>query len=258
MKNIIIVTFVMLSLTACLVDPPKTQQQVQAEYLPVTNTDPETIKSGSINWPGDMSTVQTSADNLLGRNFLIMLDVSGSMGESACNAREEKMVVAKTAIEMFIKQVPADDNIGLAVFSNDAFLIQPLIPAGTGRDELLKKLANLNPSNGTAIASAIKLGYTELTRQGKDQGGYGEYYLVMVSDGANTYGPEPGSDIQFVLENSPIVLYTIGFCMGQNHVLNQPGKTLYREAERPEELTFALQAVLVESAEYDSASTFNQ
>jgi hypothetical protein len=58
-----------------------------------------------------------------------------------------------------------------------------------------------------------------------------------------------------MLAASPITLHTIGFCIGERHVLNQPGRTIYRAANDAAELRAGLQAVLAE-AESFSVSSF--
>lgn len=47
-----------------------------------------------------------------------------------------------------------------------------------------------------------------------------------------------------------MVLHTIGFCIGEKHSLNQPGRTLYRAADNPEQLRAGLADVLAEAPSF--------
>jgi hypothetical protein len=92
-----------------------------------------------------------------------------------------------------------------------------------------------------------------LTDQARSQLGYGEYHLVVVTDGE----PDPDSEdptpvVEEILEQSPVVLHTVGFCIDDDHVLNQRGRTFYAAATNPRELREGLQAVLAEADTFDA------
>jgi Ca-activated chloride channel family protein len=53
-----------------------------------------------------------------------------------------------------------------------------------------------------------------------------------------------------------VVVHTVGFCIDEDHVLNQPGRTYYTAASNPDELRQGLQAVLAEAPNFD-ATKFN-
>jgi hypothetical protein len=84
--------------------------------------------------------------------------------------------------------------------------------------------------------------------------GYGEYHLVVVTDGEANQGEDPRAIVDVITRKSPIVVHTIGFCIGQNHSLNQPGKTVYRAADNPEDLERGLAEVLAEAPSFDAQS----
>ena len=89
--------------------------------------------------------------------------------------------------------------------------------------------------------------------QGARQLGYGEYHLVVVTDGEASDGQDPTNVVKVILDRSPIVLHTIGFCIGTDHVLNQPGRSYYVAAESPEQLQQGLSAVLAEAPAFDQS-----
>lgn len=96
-----------------------------------------------------------------------------------------------------------------------------------------------------------------LEKQAAAQLGYGEYNLVVVTDGDASDGSDLEKIVDLVAGQTPINLYTVGFCIDDRHVLNQEGRTEYRSALNTEELGTALQAVLAESEEFGDVQEFN-
>jgi Ca-activated chloride channel family protein len=109
---------------------------------------------------------------------------------------------------------------------------------------------------GTPLSTAIEIAYKKLTAQAKKQLGYGEYHLVVVTDGEATSGYEPDKVLAKILSESPVVVHTIGFCINTQHSLNQPGRTIYNTAQDYDSLRQSLQGILAESPEF-SVSEFN-
>ena len=195
------------------------------------------------------------ASELTTKNYYVVLDCSGSMGDRGCSGDKPKLYVAKESLGKFVNLVPEDANIGLMVFQNNR--IEELIPLGkNNRDQFVKAVNNTSNSGGTPLFSAIRQGYFKLEAQGKKQLGYGVYTLVIVTDGAANEGQEPTEIVHWILDNSPIQIHTIGFCIGPNHSLNIRGRTVYKAANNPEQLDKGLQDVLAESENFD-ISDFN-
>jgi Mg-chelatase subunit ChlD len=216
-----------------------------------------------VNWPPleDGAAVGANAvgasavapDTLNTVNYYVILDGSGSMLNKRCGGGSTKIEAAVTAVKHFFSIVPADANVGLAAF--DRKEIAERVPLGVGnRDALNAALANIRAGSDTPLRSSMKIGYEKLTAQARAQLGYGEYHLVVVTDGE----PDPDSEdptpiVREILAQSPVVLHTIGFCIDSDHVLNQPNKTFYASATDPDELQKSLQAVLAESPSFDAA-----
>jgi hypothetical protein len=186
-------------------------------------------------------------------NYYIVFDGSGSMTSSECGNGMSKRDAAVQAVRVFIDAAPATANIGLAAFDNSG--ISERVPLGVGnRDALTDALQRIRAGSGTPLNSGIRIGYSKLTDQARAQLGYGEYHLVVVTDGK----PAPSSEdptpiVREILHDSPVVLHTIGFCIDSNHVLNQQGLTYYASATSPQELQASLQAVLAEAPSFDVA-----
>ena len=79
---------------------------------------------------------------------------------------------------------------------------------------------------------------------------------MIVTDGEASSGEDPTRIVQWILDYSPIQIHTIGFCIGTNHSLNIPGRTVYKAADNPQQLEKGLQDVLAESEQFD-ISEFN-
>jgi Mg-chelatase subunit ChlD len=178
-----------------------------------------------------------------------VLDGSGSMNEKGCSGERTKMAAAQEAIKEFAASVPADANVGLQVF--DGRGIRDLLPLGTrNRQEFNRIVDNVKPNASTPLLSAVRQAYAKLLAQGASQLGYGEYHLVIVTDGIADAGQDPTPAVNQILAESPVVVQTIGFCIGEKHSLNQAGRTIYRAADNPEQLRQGLADVLAEAPQF--------
>ena len=224
-----------------------------------TQTDydsPQVRKSQRATWP-PLDEGGAPASALATTNYYIVVDGSGSMLSHKCGGGTSKIDAALEAVKHFIAEVPADTNVGLAAFDRRA--ISERVALGIGnREALYTALKDIRAGSDTPLRSSIKIGYDKLTAQARTQLGYGEYHLVVVTDG----NPDPQSEdptpvVNAILAQSPVVLHTIGFCIDSDHVLNQPNRTYYASATNPEELQAGLQAVLAEAATFDAATFSN-
>ena len=181
----------------------------------------------------------TGGEISLARNFYFVLDGSGSM--------DGKMEEAKAAIKIFVDTVPEENvNLGLFVFDNQGTReVVPLAPHN--RAQFMAAVNQASPGGGTPLGTSIKTGVDALTTQYKKQLGYGEYRLIVVTDGeasdsistgvkpANRYG---------------IPIYTIGFGIGERRALRKHSIS-YRSADSAEELKQALEQAASELDVYD-------
>jgi hypothetical protein len=76
---------------------------------------------------------------------------------------------------------------------------------------------------------------------------------VIVTDGEASGGEDPTKVVNKILKRSPVIIHTIGFCIGEDHSLNQHGRILYKAANNPGDLRKGLQNVLAESPTFDIA-----
>ncbi len=183
-------------------------------------------------------------------NYYIVLDGSGSMKEQRCSNDRSKMDAAKEALLIFARQFPANANLGLAVFDGSG--LSERLPLGRlDLQRLTGKVGAIRADGGTPLLNALDLGYSALTEQGRRQLGYGEYHLVVVTDGEANQGQDPSPMVRKILTDSPLVIHTIGFCIAGRHSLNQAGYVDYRAADDPAALQSSFAAVLAESPNFD-------
>jgi Ca-activated chloride channel homolog len=215
--------------------------------VPTSTT--QVAKSMPVVWYGTPSKDLTLDPDLMRRNFMVVIDGSGSMDYS------NKMNQAKEAVTEFLKAVPAEDNLGLVTF--DGYGINLRVPLGiNNRPVFNQTVSDMRASGGTPLLSSIEMAVEALRKQAQRQQGYGEYHLLVVTDGDANPGQDPTDVVDKTLRFSPIVVHVIGFNIGLNHALNQPGRTDYKTADDAKSLIAGMKAVLAESPSFDDHETF--
>jgi len=200
-------------------------------------------------WPPAKDDSVTLAADLFARNYYVVLDASGSMNDKGCSGNVTKIAAAKEALQAFVDTLPAAANLGLQVF--DGRGINEWLPLGlNNRPEFKRQLATVRANASTPLRGAITGAYGKLLAQGARQLGYGEYHLVIVTDGHADQGHDPTGIVNTILSESPVVVQTIGFCIGSKHALNQAGRTMYKEANNVEDLRQGLADVLAEAPQF--------
>jgi len=201
--------------------------------------------------PIDGSDVSTEAS--LERNFYFIFDGSGSMREppeGECRGERtftDKLEGARWALREFLAKVPEDVRIGLYVF--DLSGQGERVPLGSGnRETLLGEIETIRASGGTPLAEAIRYGTDRLVEQYQRQLGYGEFRLVVVTDGIAEDIPEAAR--YATARGMPI--YAIGLCIGEEHPLRRYAVS-YRAADSFEDLARGLEETLAELPDYDVA-----
>ncbi len=239
-KNLMALTLCLtaLSLTACgdiapsgtsESSPPAVAQVDQSGYVQLQ--DPLGQQGAQ---PGQISTA---------RNFEIVLDASGSMAGSAI---EE----AKQAIHSFVQSLPADINVGLVVFDGSGIQEKVSLesPAAKNRQQFLQEVQSVDAGGGTPLADAMNVGSGALLKQCQRQLNYGDYRLIVVTDGQ----PDWGQDLDKACSTAAsygFSIYTIGFNIDDGHPLKN-WATSYETASSADELTRKLQNTAAEPDNY--------
>lgn len=256
---IIIIFLPLLFFTGCAEDPQPAKQAPKTASPPAAaKPQPQPQPSArETTWPfvSEAQINGSLAENLTARNFILIFDGSGSMGESDCAGSSRKIDIAKKAVVAWSKSVPSDANLGLYTFHNQGVSTLPL--ASGSREAFMETIDRIYPGGKTPLAQAMLHAYRAFTEQGRRQLGYGEYTIVVVTDGIANDPEALQKTVDAILARTPIIVYSIGFCIGDQHSLNQPGRTIYTSADNPAQLQEGLQKVLAESEAFDE-SEFTQ
>jgi len=237
--------------------PPAQKQKVPSS---ANQTSPKQKQSEPVQkqmngtWPfikDDEQAVEL-AENLTAKNYVLVFDGSGSMKEVDCSGGRPKIDVAREAVAEWSRTMDKDANLGLVAFNWKGWYIEPLT-AGQ-RQSFIDRVTGVEAGGKTPLTKAVWQAYNSLTKQGRRQLGYGEYTVVVVTDGIANNQSLLATQVKSILAKSPVDIYTIGFCIGENHSLNQPGYTIYKAADNPAELKEKLKEVLAESDTFDDVS----
>jgi len=193
-----------------------------------------------ISWFGTIDTVSPETE-VSRKNFYIIFDGSGSM-------KGNKLSVAKKALKKFIKAIPEESNIGLYAF--DRHGISERAKLGSARKLIESKVDLITAGGATPLGRSVKDAFGKMKKQAQSQLGYGDYNLVIITDGKATDSSILKGAVDMVLKTSPVIIHTIGFKIGTDHVLNQPGRILYKTASNYEELSRGLEKVLAETEDF--------
>ncbi|MEZ5116947.1 MAG: substrate-binding and VWA domain-containing protein [Candidatus Nanopelagicales bacterium] len=149
--------------------------------------------------PSVLKAVEDSWDELRKRaRVLMVLDVSGSMGEPVPDAGASKIDLAKQATIDAVEGFAPDDEVGLWIFSTE--LDGPdkpyleLVPIGPAKDTvplIVGDVENLVADGGTGLYATLKAGQKQMVAD-LDTGRINA--IVLLSDGRNEYPPDTDLD----------------------------------------------------------------
>ena len=137
--------------------------------------------------------------------------------------------------------------MGLYLF--DDFGAREVVPLDSvDKDRLMSSISESIAGGGTPLADAIIFGTDQLKKQRKKQLGYGEYNLIVVTDGEANSIPDASS---YAVGNE-ISIYAIGLGIGEDHPLNNEKYVVsYTAADDFNQLTKALIDAVAESPYFD-------
>jgi len=223
-----------VSLTACT-----TTTEAPGGPTPVDNNgymqlrDPLTVQGALQGEPSDA------------RNFMIVLDGSGSMAGSPIEQ-------AKQALHAYVDQLPKDREINLGLVVFDGSGIRTAVELGSAasknRSQFLEQVDSVQAGGSTPLANAMNEGTDSLLKQAQRQLNYGDYRMIVVTDGA----PDPGQDLDAACSAAASYgfgIYTIGFNIDDGHPLKN-WATSYETADSAESLATKLQNTLAEPDKY--------
>ncbi len=133
---------------------------------------------------------------------LLVIDVSGSMGDPAGGGRETKLDLAKRAAISALDEFKPEDEVGLWIFSTnisqteptDYLEVEPIAPIGANREAIARRIRDLFPTNGTPLYTVTKAADDELL-QSFDPDRINA--VVLLTDGRNE--DDRNTDLQALL-----------------------------------------------------------
>ena len=144
---------------------------------------------------------------------------------------------AKWAVEQFLPLVPRDVNLGLWVFDTNGNSERVSLGPDS-RGPFLVEVKKIRAGGKTPLTESIEQGVNRLVQQRDKQLGYGEFRLIVVTDGEATGRPLPQA-VAYARERR-VPIYTIGLCLSADHELRKFSVS-YRPADSIEALKLGLE-----------------
>jgi Ca-activated chloride channel family protein len=149
-------------------------------------------------------------------NVLLVLDVSGSMGDS------HKLDNAKQGLQTFLRQTAPQDRVGLTTFSSSVTPIVPVRPFARNRQALSDAVKGLVPQDETAVYDAT-IDAVNRVKASSDP----RYInaVVILTDGEDTSSSNGSDDVIARLrqenrsESGGVRVFTIAYGDGANRTL---------------------------------------
>lgn len=192
------------------------------------------------------------------KNLYLVFDGSGSMGEGSCAGKfSNRVEAAKWAAKEFVTRYVAEGaRMGLLVFDAGGAHERAAL-AKNNRALILAAVDGVRGGGGTPLNWAIKEATDVLVQQRVMQLGYGEFAIIVITDGQATDGDGGAREgVKYALGHQ-IPFHTLGYCLPKDHPLAADSLT-YRTANSPEELLTGLQETQAEVPYFDSSTFPNQ
>lgn len=148
-----------------------------------------------------------TSDEARGRNFLLALDVSGSMRAldyTINNQTLSRLDVLKRVVDDFLA-TRSHDRAGLLVFGDDAYTLAPLTSDIDLVRRLLGEVKNGMAGERTALGQAIALGVQRLLHEDSRS-----RIMILLTDGTNSAGNIHPEEALVMARHAGVRIYTIG------------------------------------------------
>lgn len=168
---------------------------------------------------------------------ILAFDVSGSM--AAIDLEPTRMEAAKAAALKFVERQPTSVQVGVVVFSDSGFTVQP--PTDDA-NEIIAAINRMVPQRGTSLGHGILMALntlfppvepTSLVYSDQEPtavpsptpvpaGTYAPAVIVLLTDGENTAPPDPFEATQLAAERG-VRIYPIGIGSAEGTILEVEG-----------------------------------
>ncbi len=141
-----------------------------------------------------------------GRDLLVALDLSASMGDGARDKEGERRIETVRSLAASFLETRTGDRIGLIGFADEAYLVSPLSfdtrAVGAMLEELSIGLAGRRTDLGKAIGLAVQALRSEQEH---------ERLLIILSDGETNVGDLAALDAAALAAAEGITIHMVGF-----------------------------------------------
>ena len=185
------------------------------------------------DWQPDLSERDLPpAADIHRHNVMIVLDVSGSM-------RDWRIKEAKQAVRFLIRNAPPETNLGLILFGlrewrnrllpRREIQTRVMVALGTGnRDQLAQVIDEVEASGGTPTSVAVERAADAMRIQFYRQLRFGQYDIILVTDGQPNEGYEPDDAIEQLHRTSPATIHAVAFSRHIAHLKRLQSRQLLR------------------------------
>ncbi len=243
-KNLFVIGIIIISLGVLIAgcgDNPSSKNQGQTSGS--NAVDKQITESSTTEFPPANLDFIEDGETSLVANYYVIFDGSGSMREACAGVK--KLSGAKKALVAFLDNVPEEANLGLFVFDGNGE--QERVSLGpVNRSSFISAVEGIKAGGVTPLHDSIQFGADQLVNQRNRQLGYGDYRLIVVTDGDAKGIPEA---VQYASKRG-IPIYAIGLCVSSGHPLAKTAYD-YRAADDMEALQEGLKEAVAESDEFD-------
>jgi len=190
------------------------------------------------NAPAGSGAVSGAAHDCI----VIVVDLSGSMGDEMGDSGKRKIDAAKQALRVVVPQIPSATWVGIVVTPDGQW---PYALAPLDRAKVLDAINALDINGGTPIMRHVKLGADRLLAERQKQFGYGNYQLLVVTDGQETENEGLVEPYARDVRQRGLTFDVIGVAMSEDHALKRYANS-YRDPADPSSLERAVREVLAE------------
>jgi uncharacterized membrane protein len=140
-------------------------------------------------------------------NVVIVIDISGSTGATFGAGSDNKKVDVEKALAVdILKDIRANDKVGVVAFNSLAYEVSPLSALSDKRD-IVEKISTLKDSGGTEVFKGLRGAQKLLTFA------EGSKNIILISDGLSLYA-QTAIRYAELLTQSGIKIHTVG--VGEN------------------------------------------
>ncbi len=154
-----------------------------------------------------LRTTQVDADDIPGRSFVFLLDVSGSMQPS------DRLPLVQAGMRMFVDTLQPSDRVAIVTYAGSSGIALPPTTAAN-RDRIHQAIRELRAGGSTNGASGIRLAY-QLARDQFVKGGVNR--VILATDGDFNVGVTSDSELVKLIEDerkSGVFLSVLGVGRG--------------------------------------------